>query len=59
MASITPDDIIYLIEQTNKVPMTPAEMTVQRRSFAYGNTAIENPKITREMVEEEARKIGL
>lgn len=59
MASVTPDDILYLIEQTNKIPMTPDEMTEQRRSFAYGNTAIENPKITREMVEEEARKIGL
>lgn len=29
----------------------------QRRSFAYGNTAIENPRITREMVNEEADKL--
>ncbi|MGB5864819.1 MAG: hypothetical protein WBG95_11005 [Sulfitobacter sp.] len=59
MAAVTLDDIQYLIEQTKKIPMTPDQMTEQRRSFAYGNTAIENPQITREMVEEEAAKIGL
>jgi hypothetical protein len=59
MTLATPAEIQYLIEQTTKIPMTQAQMTEQRRSFAYGNTAIENPEITREMVEEEARKIGL
>jgi hypothetical protein len=28
---------------------------LQRISFAYGNAAIDNPDITREMVEEQAR----
>lgn len=32
-------------------PMTPAEQRAQRISFAYGNCSIENPNITREMVE--------
>lgn len=38
-------------------PMTPAELREQRISFAYGNAAIENSRITREMVEEEHDKI--
>jgi hypothetical protein len=29
----------------------------QRRSFAYGNTNIENPRITRETVEKEAEEM--
>lgn len=32
-------------------PMTTAELRAQRVSWAYGNCAIENPNITREMVE--------
>lgn len=34
-------------------PMTPTELREQRISFAYGNAAIDNPRITRKMVEEE------
>jgi len=30
--------------------MTPEQLREQRRSFAYGNTHIENDRITREMV---------
>ena len=30
--------------------MTPEQLREQRRSFAYGNTNIENDRITREMV---------
>lgn len=32
--------------------MTPAEREAQRRSFAFGNAAIDNPNVTREMVNE-------
>ncbi|MCA1831248.1 MAG: hypothetical protein LC750_00610 [Actinobacteria bacterium] len=32
-------------------PMTPTQLRAQRISWAYGNCAIENPLITREMVE--------
>lgn len=32
-------------------PMTPAQLRAQRISWAYGNCAIENPRITREMIE--------
>jgi hypothetical protein len=38
--------------------MTPEEKEEQRRSFAYGNTKIENPRITREMVDQAADEIG-
>jgi hypothetical protein len=34
--------------------MTPEQREQQRRSFAYGNTKIENDLITREMIEEAA-----
>lgn len=49
----------YLVEKAKKVTMTNAEIAAQRRSFAYGNSAFENPRITRSMVDEEANRIGL
>lgn len=30
----------------------------QRRSFAFGNTSFENPRITRDMINEEAEAIA-
>ncbi|TXL77091.1 hypothetical protein FHP25_09985 [Vineibacter terrae] len=47
----------YLLEMARRVKMTPAEQEEQRRSFAYGNTAIENKLITRAMVDEQAEKL--
>ena len=43
-----------LLEAAKKKALTPSEQEAQRRSFAYGNTNIENSRITREMVDEEA-----
>ncbi|MGH9668776.1 MAG: hypothetical protein ACRD3A_01515 [Terriglobales bacterium] len=43
-----------LLEAAKKKVLTPSEQEAQRRSFAYGNTNIENSRITREMVDEEA-----
>jgi hypothetical protein len=37
--------------------MTPEQEREQRLSFAYGNTKIDNPKITREMVAEADLKL--
>ena len=31
--------------------MTEAQLTAQRRSFAFGNCAIGNPSVTRELIE--------
>jgi len=36
--------------------MTDEERYAQRVSFAYGNVAIENPSVTREMVADCARR---
>ena len=47
----------YLLEMAKSVEMTPAEQEAQRRSFVYGNTAIENKLITRAMVDEQADKL--
>ena len=37
--------------------MTEEQREEQRRSFAYGNAAFENPNITREMIDEAADRI--
>ena len=39
-----------LIEITRGIIMSPEQLRAQRRSFAYGNTAIENPDVTRDIV---------
>jgi hypothetical protein len=46
-----------LVVRTRKITMTSDQLREQRRSFAYGNTNIENERITREMVAEADRKI--
>ena len=45
-----------LIERAKSVKMTPDQQEAQRRSFAYGNTKIENDLITREMIDEIAER---
>jgi hypothetical protein len=47
-----------LLEESKKAGLTPQEKEEQRRSFAYGNTKIENSRITREMVDREADALG-
>ena len=46
-----------LVIRACKITMTPAQLGEQRRSFAYGNTHIENARITREMVAQADKKI--
>ncbi|WP_208353511.1 hypothetical protein [Pseudaestuariivita rosea] len=53
------EDLQYLIEQSKTVEMTEDEISKQRRSFAYGNSVFENSKITKEMVDEEACRLGM
>ncbi|WP_422002650.1 hypothetical protein [Roseovarius mucosus] len=53
------NDLEYLIEKSKSIQMTDEQTTAQRRSFAYGNSAFENSRITKEMVEEEARRLGM
>ena len=41
-----------LIDRIRGIEMTPDQFARQRRSFVYGNTHLENDRITRELVEE-------
>ncbi|MBQ8101720.1 MAG: hypothetical protein IJ127_02235 [Afipia sp.] len=43
-------DLQELVDRARKIEMTPDQLREQRRSFAYGNTHIENDRITRKMV---------
>jgi len=51
-------ELEQLVERARKIEMTPDQVTAQRQSFAYGNTHIENNRITRQMVIEADRKIA-
>jgi hypothetical protein len=46
-----------LVEKAKRVEVSPEQKEEQRRSFAYGNTNIENPRITRKTVDQEAEKL--
>lgn len=52
------DRLQKLIDASRAKGMTDAEKEAQRRSFAYGNAHIENDRVTRQMVDEAAEKIG-
>jgi hypothetical protein len=43
-----------LIEMAKAIPVSAADREEQRRSFAYGNTAFENERITRELIDRAA-----
>ena len=51
-------EIIQLLEAAKAHTFTPEEKEAHRRSFAYGNTKIENPRITRELIDREADKLN-
>lgn len=51
------EDLKELLEAARLVEMTPEEREEQRRSFAYGNSHIENARITRDTVAEEAERL--
>jgi hypothetical protein len=46
-----------LLDAAERAEMSPREREEQRRSFAFGNTAIENDRITRELVDSEAEHL--
>jgi hypothetical protein len=49
-----PNDLQKLIDAARMREFSTAEREEQRRSFAYGNTKIENSRITRETVNRQA-----
>lgn len=50
-------ELKQLIEAARNWKLSPREREAQRRSFAYGNAKIENPRITREMVDRQAEAL--
>lgn len=38
--------------------LTPGEREAQRRSFAYGNVSLENPRITRAAIDAQADRLA-
>lgn len=52
------DDLAKLIEAARQIVPSEKQRDEHRRSFVFGNTAIENELITREMVDREADKLA-
>lgn len=50
-------DLERLLDAAKDTQLTSNEKEAQRRSFAYGNTKIENDRITRELVDQEADRL--
>lgn len=50
-------ELTRLLEMARRAEMTAEEIEQQRRSFAYGNTKIENEAITRETIDRAAESI--
>ena len=48
------EELQVLINAARKVAMSPEDQEEQRRSFAYGNSKIENDRITRRTIDEQA-----
>ena len=51
------NDLKQLLDAAKQTELTSQEREAQRRSFAYGNTKIENDRITRELVDQEAERL--
>ena len=51
-------DLDKLLELARGIPVTDAERESQRRSFAFGNTNIENERITRATIDEAADELA-
>jgi hypothetical protein len=52
------DELAALLKAARTAETTPEHREEQRRTFAYGNTAFENSRITREMVDRQADKLA-
>jgi hypothetical protein len=54
---MTINSLSRLIEMARAVKLSDSQRDEQRRSFVYGNTAIENAAITRSMVDDAAHTV--
>ena len=53
-----PQNLDELVKRAMAVKMSAEDAEKQRRSFAYGNTKIENERITRDSVNQAAEKLA-
>lgn len=53
------DALQELLEAAKRAEPSAEHREEQRRSFAYGNTGIENERITRAMVDRQADKLAV
>ncbi len=53
-----PNELEKLVERARKIEMSSDAEREQRQSFVYGNTHIENDRITRELVAEVDNNVG-
>lgn len=51
------DELKKLLDAAKSFPMTDEDQEQQRRSFAFGNTAIENDRISRATIDSEAEAL--
>lgn len=51
-------DLDKLLERAREIAVSEEERERQRRSFAYGNTHIENERITRQTIDEAAESLA-
>lgn len=51
------ENLKELLEAAKTTKLSPEQREEQRRSFAFGNTNIENSRITRETIDKEAEKL--
>jgi hypothetical protein len=54
---VTATELQQLLDAAKNLEITPEQKEEQRRSFAFGNTNIENPRVTRETVDNEAEAL--
>jgi hypothetical protein len=52
------NELKELLAAAKGAGLTSEEKEAQRRSFAYGNTKIENERITRDLVDQEADRLS-
>ena len=55
--TIMSEETLKLLEAASRYQYSAAEKEEHRRSFAFGNTKIENARITRELIDREADKL--
>ena len=51
------DKLKALLDAARAIQMSSADKEEQRRSFAYGNTKIENDRITRQTIDRQAEAL--